>query len=102
MKLDAVELRSRQRAGLVPDRVRDRGGAEVVYEGRPAEPRDSIVGEPEHTGGIRGELRAAAAVPDHVRGFEVDEVGGDPERVVEGLPVEDTAWLGLELQDRIP
>ena len=43
VKLDAVELRPRERAGLVPDRVRYHGGAEVVHERRPAERGCGIV-----------------------------------------------------------
>ena len=45
VELDAVELRPRERAGLVPDRVRHRGRAEVVHERRPAERGRVLLGQ---------------------------------------------------------
>ena len=43
---DLLPLRGRQRAGLVPDPVRDAHPAEVVHEGRPAEPATRRAVEP--------------------------------------------------------
>jgi len=56
VKLDAVELRPRERAGLVPDRVRHGARAEVVEESRPANGGRVLVGEPEDAGGVCREL----------------------------------------------
>ena len=56
VQLDPVELRAGERTGLVPDRVRDGGRAELVYESGPPQCRDGAVGESEQPGGVRAEL----------------------------------------------
>ena len=73
-----------------------------MHERGAAERRDGFLVEPEHPGGVGGELRAAAAVPAHVRRLEVDEVGGDGERVVELVAVEHAVRLGLEGEHGVP
>jgi hypothetical protein len=102
VELDPVELRPRERARLVPDRVGDRGGTEVVHERCPAQRRDRLLGLPEDAGPGGRQLRAAATVPAHVRRFHVDEVGGEGQRPVERLLVEHPVGLGLEGQDGVP
>jgi hypothetical protein len=73
-----------------------------VHEGRPAERGGGFLWEPEHPGGAGAELRAATAVPAHVRRLQVDEVSRDRQGVVEGLAVQHAAGFGLEGQDGIP
>ena len=102
VKLDPVELRARERAGLVPDRVRHRTRAEVVHECRSAKRGRVLFGKPEDAGGIRRELCAAAAMPAPVRRLEIDEVGCHLERMVESLARQHAPGLGLERQDGIP
>ena len=86
VKFDPIELRPRQRPGLVQDRVRHDGGAEVVHERGAPDRGDGLFGQSEHAGGVGRELRAATAVPAHVRRLQVDEVCGDGQCVVELLP----------------
>ena len=102
VKLDPIELGSRERAGLVPDRVRHHGRAEVVHERRPAERGDVLLGEAEHPGRVGRELGAATAVPAHVRRLEVDEVGDDGQGVVELVAGQHAAGFGLGGQHGVP
>ena len=103
VKLDAVELRPRERAGLVPDRVRHRrwcrsraraprGGASVT----------SSSASPSTRAASAASSRAATAVPAHVRRLEVDEVGDDGEGVVELVAVQHAVGLGLEGEHGVP
>lgn len=102
MKLDAVELRPCERARLVPDRVRDDRRAEVVDERRAPQRRRLRLGQAQHPGCVRGELRAAAAVAVPVGRLEVDEVGDDDERVVERGTGEEPVRVGLEREHGVP
>ena len=73
-----------------------------MHERRAAERGDGFLGEPEHPGGVGRELRAATAVPAHVRRLEVDEVGGDGQGVVELLAGQHAVRLGLEGEHGVP
>ena len=73
-----------------------------MHERGPAEPRDLAFVEAEYACRVCGEGRTATAVPDHVRRLEVDEIGGDCERVVDRVSLEQAARLGLEGEHGIP
>ena len=73
-----------------------------MHERRPTQCGDGWLGQAEHPSGVGGELRAATAVPDHVRRLEVNEVRRDLEGVVEILAVEHATGLGLERQHGVP
>jgi hypothetical protein len=102
VKFDAVELGARERAGLVPDRVRDGGRAELMDQGRPSERRGLAIAEPEHLGGVHAELCAPTAVAGHVRRFQVDEVRRHREGVVELGAVESAVRPRLEVEHGVP
>ena len=102
VKLDAVELRARERAGLVPDGVGHPGGTEIVQQSGPAECRDGFLGEPKHLGGAGTQLRASPAVSGHVRRFQVDEVRRQGEGVVGSLAFEHLPRFRLKVEHGIP
>ena len=102
VELYAVELRPRERAGLVPDRVRHCARAEVVHECGAAERVRVLLGEPEDTGRPRCELRTSAAVTAPVGRLEIDEVGGHLQRAVERRTLQCASWLGFEREHGVP
>jgi hypothetical protein len=59
VELDSIELRTSERAGLVPDRVRYGGRAEIVHERGPAECGDGNVTDGSWSGWIRPRSRQA-------------------------------------------
>ena len=102
MELDPVELGARERTGLVPDRVRHAGRAELVHERRPTDHHDLVLRAPEVRRGVGGELCAPPAVPRAERRLEVDEVRRHGERLVQFGPIQDAVRFRFEVPHRVP
>src|SRR5205823_4256596 len=91
-----------QRAGLVPDRVRDRCAPEIVHEPGPPCPRSLGWRQPRpfaRGGRERGDL---PGVPGRKRRLEIGEIRDDFERLVQGGAAEYAAGLRLAGERRIP
>ncbi len=71
---DALPLAGAERAGLVPDRVRDAEPAEVVDEPRATKRADLAAGKAELEAGLGGQIGDRARVTEGVGRLQVDEV----------------------------
>ena len=103
MEPDAFDLGRRQRAGLVPDRVRDAQPTQVVQQRRPPHMGD-LARRPRQRrrGGGGGEVGDGAGVPDGVRRLQIREITDGLQRGVELRPGQRRARGRLGADDRLP
>src|SRR6266567_5344499 len=91
----ALPLAGAERAGLVPDRVRDSESTEVVDEPCASQHPHLWLRQAETCAGVRDELSNRTCVSERVRRLQVDEIGDRMQGVVELLPGEDEREPGF-------
>src|SRR5262249_42344865 len=85
VEADTLPFTGPERAGLVPDRIRDAEAAQVVDEPGPTQRLLFVAAEPEAAARCRRELGDRSRVAECVGRLEVDEVRNRKQRLVDLL-----------------